>query len=63
MKNIHSHERDAKIMHLCAHTKVFSCLFMHSFIILININEFILIRKLTSYNEYHSSKTRYMKLE
>ena len=41
MKNMHSHERDAKIIHLCAHTKDFSCLFMHCFIILIQINEFI----------------------
>ena len=44
MKNIHSHERDAKIMLLCAHTKENSCLFMQYLIILIQINEFILMR-------------------
>ena len=44
MKNMHSHERDAKIIHLCAHTKEISCLFMHYNIILIQINEFILLR-------------------
>lgn len=41
MKNIHSHERDAKIILLCAHTKENSCLIMHYLIILTQINEFI----------------------